>query len=81
MSNTPQLSWSDASLVPGDRYLDLHLQLSRKYHPDHNPNNEANKKRYLKISKAYEVLSDKLKRKVYDMKGMDGVAELDRLKV
>ena len=46
--------------------------LSKKYHPDHNPSDDAREK-YVKIQRAHEVLSDRRKRKVYDMKGESGV--------
>jgi len=39
--------------------------LSRKYHPDKNKQKGA-KERFVKISKAYEILTDKAKRKEYD---------------
>ena len=50
--------------------------LSKKYHPDHNPSEEA-KEMYQKILRANEVLSDKRKRKIYDIKGEDGVRQME----
>ncbi|XP_076460936.1 dnaJ homolog subfamily B member 6-like isoform X2 [Babylonia areolata] len=49
-------------------------RLALKWHPDKNPNNkdEAEKK-FKEISEAYDVLSDKKKREVYDMYGKEGV--------
>ncbi|KAK7493932.1 hypothetical protein BaRGS_00014814 [Batillaria attramentaria] len=44
--------------------------LALKYHPDKNKDPDAEKK-FVKIAKAYEVLSDKEKRKQYDMYGDD----------
>ena len=41
-------------------------RLARKYHPDLNPSKEAEEKMKL-INQAYDVLSDKLKRKEYDL--------------
>lgn len=41
-------------------------QLSKKYHPDANPGNEAAEKRFREISEAYAVLGDCDKRKTYD---------------
>jgi len=38
--------------------------LARKYHPDLNPGMEG--KRFRQIMEAYDVLSDRLKRKQYD---------------
>lgn len=48
-------------------------QLAKKYHPDANPDNpkEAEAK-FKEISEAYEVLSDKQKRAMYDQFGHNG---------
>jgi DnaJ-related protein SCJ1 len=76
--------------VLGDLYGDLGLTedapdseikkafrvLSRKLHPDHNPLASA-KEEYAKVQKAYGVLSDRKKKKVYDMMGEDGLKELE----
>lgn len=44
--------------------------LAKKHHPDRNPNNkEEAEEKFKKISAAYSVLSDKDKRKKYDMFG------------
>jgi DnaJ family protein C protein 16 len=51
-------------------------KLSLKYHPDKNKDKpEWAKNMFIKIANAYEVLSDKEKRKVYDMHGEEGVKE------
>eukprot|EP00759_Apiculatamorpha_spiralis_P003351 PhF_6_TR11579/c0_g1_i1/m.18712 len=50
--------------------------LSKKWHPDLNPTEEAREK-YTKIQRAHEVLSDRKKRKVYDMKGEAGVKSFE----
>jgi len=49
-------------------------RLALKWHPDKNPNSkdEADKK-FKEISEAYDILSDKKKRDVYDRYGKDGV--------
>lgn len=47
--------------------------LSRKFHPDKNPGNEEAHRRYLDITKANEVLSDPMKRQIYDIYGEEGV--------
>ncbi len=44
-------------------------KLARKYHPDINPNNKLAELKFKEASEAYEVLSDKKKRKEYDSGG------------
>ena len=44
-------------------------RLARKFHPDVNPGNKTAEAKFKKISQAYEVLSDKEKRKNYDTFG------------
>ena len=44
-----------------------------EHHPDRNPNDKAGaEKKFKEISEAYEVLSDKDKRGLYDKYGKDG---------
>jgi len=49
-------------------------KLALRYHPDKNPNDASAKKKFTDISAAYEVLSDKEKRSIYDRYGEEGVA-------
>jgi curved DNA-binding protein len=44
-------------------------RLAMKYHPDRNNNNKDAETRFKDISEAYAVLSNKEKRKQYDMFG------------
>ncbi|XP_038044831.1 dnaJ homolog subfamily B member 6-like isoform X1 [Patiria miniata] len=47
-----------------------------KWHPDKNPNNkEEAERRFKEIAQAYEVLSDKSKRDIYDRYGVDGLKQ------
>ncbi|XP_059171662.1 dnaJ homolog subfamily B member 6-like isoform X1 [Physella acuta] len=49
-------------------------RLALKWHPDKNPENKDEaKKKFQEISEAYDILSDKKKREVYDLYGRDGV--------
>lgn len=57
---------SDADLKKAYR------KLAMKWHPDRNKSPEANSK-FQQISRAYDVLSDPEKRKVYDMYGEEGL--------
>ena len=48
-------------------------KLAKKYHPDANPDNkEEAEKNFKEVNEAYEVLSDKQKRQMYDQFGFDG---------
>ena len=51
--------------------------LSKQYHPDLNPSDEA-KAMYQKINRAHEILSDKKRRKMYDMRGEEGLKQLEK---
>lgn len=44
-------------------------KLAMKYHPDKNFGNKEAEENFKKVAKAYEILSDKNKRNIYDMTG------------
>lgn len=48
-------------------------KLAMQYHPDKNPDNKAAEEKFKEASEAYEVLSDKEKRQIYDQYGHAGV--------
>ena len=43
-------------------------RMALKYHPDHNRNEDA-EERFKEIARAYQILSDPLKRREYDLLG------------
>lgn len=48
-------------------------RLSVKYHPDKNAGDPEAHKKFIEVNKAYEVLTDKEKKQMYDMYGEDGL--------
>jgi len=51
-------------------------KLAQKWHPDKNPDNKQEaEEKFKEINEAYEVLSDKSKREIYDVHGKDGLSE------
>jgi len=56
-----------------DELKKAYRKLAKQYHPDANPDNkEEAEKKFKEINEAYETLSDKQKRQMYDQFGFDG---------
>ncbi|KAL0232496.1 hypothetical protein PCE1_002837 [Barthelona sp. PCE] len=50
-------------------------ELSLKWHPDKNPDDPAAEDKFIEIAQAYEVLSNKEKREIYDKFGEEGLKQ------
>lgn len=59
-----------------DTIKQQYKKLARKWHPDKNLDNKEEAENMFKsISEAYEILSDPVKRKIYDEHGIEGLKE------
>lgn len=49
--------------------------MSKKYHPDKNPDNSTAQQKFVEVAEAYDVLIDGELRKIYDQYGHEGVKQ------
>ena len=65
--------------TPDSDVRSKYKKLSRKLHPDLNQGqSEEDLQRYKDVQRANEILSDRKKRKVYDMMGHEGLKQLEQ---
>eukprot|EP00271_Cylindrocystis_brebissonii_P013142 TRINITY_DN32752_c0_g1_i1.p1 TRINITY_DN32752_c0_g1~~TRINITY_DN32752_c0_g1_i1.p1 ORF type:complete len:351 (+),score=66.29 TRINITY_DN32752_c0_g1_i1:317-1369(+) len=58
-----------------DQIKRSYRKLALKFHPDKNPGDEEASKKFSEINNAYEVLSDREKRQIYDQHGEEGLKQ------
>ncbi|MGC9361920.1 MAG: DnaJ domain-containing protein, partial [Candidatus Syntrophosphaera sp.] len=56
-----------------DEIKKAYRKKAMQFHPDKNPDDKAAEEKFKEASEAYEVLSDKEKRQLYDQYGHAGV--------
>jgi molecular chaperone DnaJ len=57
----------------GDEIKRAYRHTALKYHPDRNPGDKEAEENFKEAAEAYEVLSDREKRKIYDLYGHEGL--------
>lgn len=56
-----------------DRLHKAYRKLAKQHHPDKNKGNKEAEAKFVEITKAFEVLNDEQKRRIYDQFGADAV--------
>lgn len=62
-----------AKTASDDEIKKAYRKLALKFHPDKNPDNKAAEEKFKEVAEAYEILSDKKKRDIYDSYGEEGL--------
>src|ERR1700683_4113021 len=73
MPSAPKHDYYETLSVPRtaseDDIRKAYRKLARKYHPDLNPGDKSAEDRFKNVQEAYDILSDKKKRDMYDQVG------------
>jgi DnaJ homolog subfamily B member 4 len=77
MSNTEYYDILDVQKNASEKDIKkAYRKMAMKFHPDKNPDNPEAEANFKKIGEAYEVLSDKKKKEIYDKFGKQGLENM-----
>ena len=60
--------------APDEEIKKNYRRLAMQYHPDRNPGDREAEEKFKEAAEAYEVLSDREKREIYDRYGHEGLS-------